>query len=43
MDHDRPCRAVTDSFVSPGQADVRNDRFDFDHVEMCDVYRDRES
>ena len=38
LDHERPTCAITDSFVSPVQADVCNDRFDFDHADMCDIY-----
>ncbi|MFC7069021.1 3-keto-5-aminohexanoate cleavage protein [Halobaculum lipolyticum] len=40
FDHERPYCTVADEFVSPMQADVCNDRFDFDHRSHCDVYRE---
>lgn len=39
FDHDRPYCALNDEFVSPMQADVCNDRHEFDHRTQCDVYQ----
>ena len=40
FDHDRPYCTVSKSFVSPMQADVCNDRHDFEHTSHCEVYRE---
>ena len=37
FDHERPHCPVA-GFVSPMQADVCNDRYDFDHATHCDVF-----
>ena len=42
FDHERPYCCIADSFVSPMKADICNDRFDFDHREYCDLFRDHE-
>jgi hypothetical protein len=39
FDHERPYCAIQETFVSPMQADVCNDRFGFSHASDCDVYR----
>ena len=39
FDHERPYCAIQEAFVSPMQADICNDRFDFYHAEDCAVYR----
>ena len=44
FDHERPYCWIAgsdeSSFVPPVKADVCNDRFDFDHREHCDRFRD---
>ena len=40
FDHRRAYCAVAEEFVGPMKADVCNDRFDFDHEEHCDIYRE---
>ncbi len=36
---ERPYCTVADEFVSPMKADLCNDRFEFDHAEHCEVYK----
>ena len=40
FDHDRPYCGLADSFVSPMQADICNDRHQFSHEVDCEVYRE---
>ncbi|WP_135852773.1 hypothetical protein [Halorussus salinus] len=39
---DRPYCTAADEFVQPMRADICNDRYDLDHEEDCEIYRDRE-
>lgn len=39
FDHERPYCLAQRAFVSPMQADVCTDRFQFSHVRHCDVFR----
>lgn len=39
FDSTRPYCTVADRFVSPMQADICNDRHDFNHQHDCDVYQ----
>ncbi|MFD1645817.1 hypothetical protein [Haloarchaeobius litoreus] len=43
FDEPRAYCTVTDGFVQPMRADVCNDRYDLDHAEHCEIYRDAES
>lgn len=43
FENDRPYCTVTDSFVSPMQADICNDRHDFDHTSDCEKFPDDEA
>lgn len=40
FDHDRPYCGLMDSFVSPMQADICNDRHQFSHESDCEIYRE---
>jgi len=40
FDHDRPYCGIQETFVSPMQADICNDRFDLHHADDCAVYRE---
>jgi hypothetical protein len=40
FENDRPYCTVADSFVSPMQADICNDRHDFDHTSDCETFPD---
>ncbi len=42
FDHERPFCGATESFVSPMQADLCNDRFDFHHTTHCSIYQEYE-
>lgn len=39
FDHERPFCRAQESFVSPMRADICNDRYDFDHRDHCEVFR----
>jgi hypothetical protein len=39
FDHTRPYCALQSEFVSPMDADVCNDRFDFHHSSHCETFR----
>lgn len=39
FDHRRPYCGALGEFVSPMKADICNDRFEFDHCEHCEVYK----
>lgn len=39
FDHERPYCAAQEGFVSPMQADICNDRYEFSHTTDCDIYR----
>ncbi|WP_256301425.1 hypothetical protein [Haloarchaeobius salinus] len=43
FDEPRAYCTVTDAFVQPMRADICNDRYDLDHAEHCEIYRDAES
>lgn len=39
FDHERPFCEIQEAFVSPMEADLCNDRADFDHETHCAVYQ----
>ena len=41
FDAPRAYCTVAERFVQPMRADVCNDRYDLDHAEHCEIYRDR--
>lgn len=40
FDHTRAYCTVTDQFVQPMRADICNDRYDLDHSDHCEIYRE---
>ena len=40
FDHERAFCRLAGSFVRPVKADICNDRFEFDHREQCDLFRE---
>jgi hypothetical protein len=43
FDVERAYCAVAGEFVQPMRADVCNDRYDFDHAEHCEIFREHEA
>lgn len=40
FDHERPYCALVGEFVSPMQADICNDRYEYNHDEHCNWFRE---
>lgn len=40
FDHERAYCTIAERFVQPMRADICNDRYDLDHAEHCEIYRD---
>ncbi len=40
FDHERPYCGVVDSFVQPMRADICANRYDLEHGQHCEIYRE---